>query len=223
MINLENVRFAYPGEPTQAVIDISQWQVDDGERVFVVGNSGSGKSTLLGLLCGLIKPDTGKLVINNTALESLSSKRRDNFRASNIGYVAQNFNLVPYLSAQENVQLALYFGGDKRNSAGIEQVENLLGAMNIPASQRGKPVVQLSIGQQQRVAIARAIVNKPKLLIADEPTSALDQSNRDTFLSMLMDTVKDNQMSLVFVSHDLSLGNYFDRTDSMSNINKPGS
>ena len=92
--------------------------------------------------------------------------------------------------------------------------------LNIAESQWNKPVNQLSVGQQQRVAIARAIVNKPKLLIADEPTSSLDQNNRDNFMSLLMSTADSYEMTLVFVSHDLSLNSYFERVDSMADINK---
>lgn len=222
MISIEDLKFAYPSTPNQAVVDMPIWQVNKGEHVFVVGDSGSGKSTLLAMLSGLIRPDSGHISVDEVALHTLSNKRRDHFRATRIGYVAQNFNLVPYLSAIENVQLAYYFASNKASASDAQMIENLLRGVNIERLHWNKPVNQLSIGQQQRVAIARAIVNKPKLLIADEPTSSLDQRNRDTFLDMLMQTSNENNMTLVFVSHDLSLSDHFDRTDSMSQINQAG-
>jgi len=172
--------------------------------------------TLLNLLSGILTPDSGQVSVAGHALETLSDRQRDRFRATEIGYVAQSFNLIPYLSAIDNIQLANHFAGSPED-AGIEP---LLLELNITQEQWNKPVRQLSIGQQQRIAIARAIVNKPKLLIADEPTSSIDQANRDKFMSVLMKTSEIHNMTLVFVSHDLSLGEQFHRVDSMSDINK---
>lgn len=220
IIKLNEVLFAYPGESGSHVINIPNWQVNVAEHVFVVGSSGSGKSTLLSLLSGLTKPDSGQIMVSGSALETKTARQRDRFRATEIGYVAQSFNLIPYLSALENIQLALFFATKLSSSDKDQEFQGLLNEINVPASHWRKPVSQLSIGQQQRVAIARAIVNKPKLLIADEPTSSLDQSNRDAFMSMLMRTAELHNMTLVFVSHDLSLRDHFHRVDSMSDINQ---
>ena len=220
LINLNQVKFRYPGESNSSVLNLPSWQVQSGESVLLIGSSGSGKSTLLNLLSGILVPNSGEISVADHQLESLTDRQRDRFRATEIGYVAQSFNLIPYLSAIDNIKLMHYFAqssGKQNNDLGIEP---LLLELNIPETQWQKPINQLSVGQQQRVAIARAIVNKPKLLIADEPTSSLDQHNRDNFMSIMMKAADDHQMTIVFVSHDLSLSDYFKRVDSMSDINQ---
>ena len=221
-IKLENVKFNYNGGSSSPILNIPSWQVDESEHVFVVGNSGSGKSTLLGLLCGLLQADSGVTEVLGNSLHELSLRKRDQFRAANIGYVAQSFNLIPYLSVVDNIKLAISFAAKQSTLADQQEIESLLNSVKLPSSHWFKPVNELSIGQQQRVAIARAIVNKPKLIIADEPTSSLDHSNRDSFIEMLMETSAQNQMTLVFVSHDLSLRQHFNRIDEMSDINLLG-
>ncbi len=223
LINLEHVIFSYSEDPSLRVLDIPSWTVSAGEHVFVVGSSGSGKSTLLKILSGLLTANSGAISIAEHHLENMSDKQRDRFRATELGYVAQSFNLIPYLSAVENIHLANHFGRAliKADRNKID-IESLLLKLNITQAHWHKAVEQLSVGQQQRVAIARAIANKPALLIADEPTSSLDQTNRDTFMSMLMTMAEAHNMTLVFVSHDLSLSHYFHRIDSMSEINKAG-
>jgi putative ABC transport system ATP-binding protein len=219
LIDLNQVKFSYSGESNSHALNLPSWQVDVRENVLLIGSSGSGKSTLLNLLSGILSADSGRVLVAGHALESLTARQRDTFRATQIGYVAQSFNLIPYLSAIDNIKLTNYVA---RNSNAKNQdcgIEPLLRELNITQTQWHKPVNRLSIGQQQRVAIARAIVNKPRLLIADEPTSALDQANRDQFMSILMSTADSHNMTLVFVSHDLSLKQYFQRVDSMSDIN----
>lgn len=221
IIDLKDLTFSYSG---QDVLNLPSWSVAMGEHVLLIGSSGSGKSTLLNVLSGILSPTSGQVHVAGHALEAFSNRQRDRFRATEIGYVAQSFNLIPYLSAVDNIKLSHYFARSSKdvssnNSSSESEIEALLSELNIDKQQSAKPISNLSIGQQQRVAIARAIVNKPKLLIADEPTSSLDESNRDTFMSILMETAKTHQMTMVFVSHDLSLGNYFHRVDSMSDIN----
>jgi len=220
LIELDQVKFRYSSESSSQVLHLPSWNVRAGESVLLIGSSGSGKSTLLNLLSGILTPDEGRITVAGQALESLTDRQRDRFRATKIGYVAQSFNLIPYLSAIDNIKLSQYFGKTSDAQANNLNIEPLLLELNISQSQWHKPVNQLSIGQQQRIAIARAIVNKPKLLIADEPTSALDEVNRDRFMSILMETADTHNMTLVFVSHDLSLNAYFDRIDSMSDINE---
>lgn len=221
LINLNDVQFKYPGESNLQILNLSSWKIETGERVLLIGSSGSGKSTLLKLLSGILAADSGQISVAGQALETLNDRQRDHFRATKIGYVAQSFNLIPYLSAVDNIKLTQYFAGASSTQSDRDSaVDRLLLELNIEQSHWHNPVNQLSTGQQQRVAIARAIVNKPKLLIADEPTSALDESNRDHFMSILMTTARAHNMTLVFVSHDLSLRDHFDRVDSMSEINK---
>jgi len=150
---------------------------------------------------------------------SMTSKQRDIFRANNIGYVFQQFNLIPYLDAVDNIKLASYFSQSRKKSDVNHKIKALLSQLNMPENDWNKPVNQLSIGQQQRIAIARALINNPSLLIADEPTSSLDQKNRDSFMALLMSIVKEHDITLVFVSHDMSLSSYFTRVESLNDIN----
>ena len=219
LIKLNQVHFRYAGESNSQVLNLPSWEISAGESVLLIGSSGSGKSTLLNLLSGIHSPDSGQVWVAGHSLESLSDRQRDRFRATQIGYVAQNFNLIPYLSAIDNIKLTQYFSEGSLKVNSDIGIEPLLLELNIAETEWHKPVSQLSVGQQQRVAIARAIVNKPKLLIADEPTSSLDENNRDNFMSILMTTAEAHNMTLVFVSHDLSLSRYFKRVDSMSDIN----
>ena len=152
-------------------------------------------------------------------LDQLNSRQCDQFRAENIGYVFQQFNLMPYLNAIDNLLLATRFSNRKNSKAQIEQIKDLFTVLNIPEQQWSVPTRALSMGQQQRVAIARALINKPKLLIADEPTSSLDKANSDAFMELLMPMVAEYQMTLLFVSHDLTLSSYFSRVESLEDFN----
>lgn len=219
-ISLSNIRYAYPDSPNNIVLDIPQWSVTAEEQVFVHGPSGSGKSTLLNLLSGMAKPLDGELSILNQRLDTMSPHQRDKFRASHIGYVFQQFNLIPYLNAVENIELAAHFSPQKHKSNLTQEIAALLSELNISDTDRHKPTTHLSVGQQQRVAIARALINKPELLIADEPTSSLDAGNRDSFMALLMTMVTEHNTTLVFVSHDMSLSSYFSRTAELSDINR---
>ncbi|ODS24268.1 ABC transporter ATP-binding protein [Candidatus Endobugula sertula] len=217
-INLKDVHVVYPGMPNKPILNIQSWVVGPQEQVFVHGPSGCRKSTLLNLLSGMLVPKNGEVSILNDRLDQMDQRQRDRFRANHIGYVFQQFNLIPYLNAVESVQLATHFG--KHATSGVRQneIEALLEKLNISSDDWHKQASTLSIGQQQRVAIARALINKPTLLIADEPTSSLDQDNRDNFMSVLMSLVAENNITLVFVSHDLSLSRYFNRVDALSDI-----
>ncbi len=219
LISVEHLKFTYPELLSQNVLDIESWSVSRNQNVLLIGGSGSGKSTLLKLLSGLLVPDSGSIFVAGNSLHTMNNRQRDRFRAMQIGYVAQSFNLVPYLSAVDNIKLAHYFAQSSNNKGSDIDIGNLLLSLNLAPDHWNKPINQLSIGQQQRVAIARAIVNKPMLLIADEPTSSLDQDNRDNFMSLLMATAVSHDMTLVFVSHDLSMGKLFDRVDVMREIN----
>jgi len=225
IIQLNNLEFAYPNKPKQSVLNINQWTVAAEEHIFLHGPSGGGKSTLLNILCGMLKTSIGQVAVLGHELSNMSSRQRDQFRAHHIGYVFQQFNLIPYLNAIDNVLLAAYFGSQlfKSNTTSLTQeIETLLAQLNIDSKDYLKPTAQLSIGQQQRVAIARALINKPELLIADEPTSSLDQANRENFMAILMALAREHKTTLVFVSHDLSLAHHFNRVDSLNEINTAG-
>jgi len=219
-INLRDVKFAYPDAPEKTVLDIDQWSVSEAERVFVQGASGGGKSTLLNLLSGMISSTQGEISVLGERLDKMNRRQRDQFRANHIGYVFQQFNLIPYLDALDNILLASHFSKLKNGVALREEGKTLLTTLNISPSDWNKPTRSLSIGQQQRVAIARALINKPELLIADEPTSSLDQHNRDNFMSILMSLIDEHNITLVLVSHDASLSTHFNRVEVLNDINQ---
>ena len=215
---LQNVRYCYQKDDAP-VLDIPEWQVARGERVFLRGASGSGKSTLLNLLSGMLVASTGKVQVSGICLNTLSARQRDRFRARHIGVVFQQFNLIPYLSVLDNVLLAASFAGGLTTEV-KQKAKDLLSQVNLPASLYQQQAMSLSIGQQQRVAIVRALLNAPDILLVDEPTSALDAENRDAFISLLLKVVTEQGASLVFVSHDLSLARYFEKTVELSEINR---
>jgi len=220
-VELEAVRFGWL--PGRTVLEVPRLQVGRGERVFLHGPSGSGKSTLLGVVGGVLVTEAGSVRLLGAALDGLPAAARDRFRADHVGFVFQLFNLLPYLSVLDNVMLAARFSARRRERAGDVQAEarRLLAALGLDRpGLRGRPVTQLSIGQQQRVAVARALLGRPELLIADEPTSALDADARESFLRLLMQECAAAEATLLFVSHDTSLGPLFDRRLSLSDLNR---
>ena len=219
-IKLSDIRYHYAVRPQHTVLNIPSWSLNNGDQVFVHGPSGGGKSTLLGLLSGLLVPNKGQITVLGQRLDNMSNRQRDRFRAQNIGYVFQQFNLMPYLNAIDNVLLATQFSAQKHRVELKDEIKNLFNELNISDKDWNRPTRELSIGQQQRVAIARALINKPQLLIADEPTSSLDEANKDAFMQLLMPIVTENKTTLLFVSHDLSLSNYFSRVESLSDFNR---
>lgn len=219
-IELKNVRFFYPEQLNHPVLAVPHWSLPNGEQTFIHGPSGSGKSTFLNILSGLLKPQEGEVNVFGQRLEQMTGRQLDSFRANHIGYVFQQFNLIPYLNAVDNVLLASQFAKQKSSSNLSNKIKSLLADLNIDQKNSEIASRNLSIGQQQRVAIARALINKPQLLIVDEPTSSLDTVNRDAFMKLLMSVVRENNTTLVFVSHDLSLSDYFSRVEPLSEINQ---
>lgn len=220
MIELSDVVFKYASRPDKTVINISNWKVGTAERVLLHGPSGTGKSTFLNIISGFFVPNYGTVNICGTRLDKLHTSKRDRFRAENIGYVFQQFNLVPFLNAIENVKLAMHFQRSKKTRhSDLDDIKKLLQDLNISKSEWLIPSKKLSIGQQQRVAIARAIVGKPKILIADEPTSALDSKNINNFMTILNSLVTSQNITLIYVSHDLNLSKHFTRIEDFSKVN----
>lgn len=217
-IDLQGVKFAWPGAPP--LLDVGQWRVARGERVFLRGPSGSGKSTLLGLIGGVLAPDAGSIRVLDQPVHAMSSAARDRFRGEHVGFVFQMFNLIPYLSVRDNVLLALRFspGRAARVQDRVTEVSRLVTALGLGEGLLDRPVTQLSIGQQQRVAAARALLGRPELVVADEPTSALDHDARESFLRLLLAECAAHGTTLLFVSHDPTLGAMFDRQHSLPGL-----
>lgn len=224
-IELTGLRFTWPRDkaPTLAIEVLS---VARGERLFIAGPSGSGKSSLLGVLAGVLVPQKGVVKSLSNNLASINSAERDRFRADHVGYVFQMFNLIPYLSVIENVILPCRFSKLRKEKAlrSKKTVEaealRLLAHLGLNGKTLlSQPVAELSVGQQQRVAAARALIGSPEIIIADEPTSALDSNHRKKFIRLLLQEGKQSDSTIVFVSHDLSLAPYFDKTIKMTEIN----
>lgn len=220
VLNLKNVRFRY-AQNAPDVLCIDEFEVAKGETVFMHGPSGSGKTTLLGLVAGLFHPGAGSVSVLDRSINAMTSSERDRFRAEQIGFIFQAFNLVPYLSVIENVTLPCQFG--RRVSVGFTSVADeasfLLSRLGLQGCEHSD-VTKLSIGQQQRVAAARALIGSPGLIIADEPTSALDTDARADFLKLLFEQAERESSSILFVSHDRSLSSQFHRSQSLESINR---
>ncbi|MEM7212625.1 MAG: ABC transporter ATP-binding protein [Pseudomonadota bacterium] len=224
-IELNTLRFRWTqGSP--AILDIDALAIAPGERVFLCGPSGSGKTTLLNLLGGVMQPEVGQISILGTDITALSGTARDAFRARHVGFIFQQFNLVPYLGLIENVTLPCRFSPERRKAASANgaleaEARRLLEAMQVDVDVLGqRPVATLSVGQQQRVAAARALIGAPGLIIADEPTSSIDADARHAFMELLFNEIQQTRATLVFVSHDAGLANLFDRTIKLAEINR---
>ncbi len=227
-IEMTNLSFSWPGSQSPA-LQVESFAVARSERVFLRGQSGSGKSTLLNLVAGVLDGHQGALHVLGHELANMRPAQRDKLRAEHIGYIFQQFNLLPYLSVLDNTTLACRLSNTRRQRAcaangSVEKAAfALMDELGLERSLAKKPVTALSIGQQQRVAAARALIGGPDLIIADEPTSALDTEHRQKFIEQLLATCADRQVALLFVSHDPGLRQYFDRVVDMNELNRSNS
>jgi putative ABC transport system ATP-binding protein len=218
-VEVKGVSYSWPkGGTVFGGLDLS---LGRGERLFISGPSGCGKSTLLSLVAGIVPPSAGEILVGGRSLAKLSGPARDRLRGDDIGYIFQQFNLVPYLSAAENVLLPCGFSKIRRKRAlahsasPAEAAGTLLERLGIPPELHSRGAARLSVGQQQRVAAARALIGSPPLLIADEPTSALDEETGIAFLRLLLKECALAGSSLMFVSHDGKLASEFERRFSL--------
>ena len=216
-ISLKAVRFSYKHE--RLILSIPFFEVKAGEQVFLHGPSGSGKTTFLGLLTGVLKADEGEVSILGKNLSRFSAAERDRFRAAHIGYIFQQFNLIPYLSVMENILLPCKLSGERRSPSSEQEAVELIERLGLKRHQSDN-VMRLSVGQQQRVAVARALIGGPQLLVADEPTSSLDEERQKDFLDLLLERTRDRRMTVVFVSHNRQFASAFDRSVSLSELNE---
>ncbi len=216
-IELKDLQFWY--QPNAWRLSIPSLTLATGQHLFIQGASGTGKTTLLNLLAGITAPSQGELWLHGQPLHKLSAAKRDALRASQIGVVFQQLNLIPYLSVLDNVLLRGHFAAKPMASL-QKRAEQLLAALGLSPQLFSQPASALSVGQQQRVAIARALLTEPTLLIADEPTSALDADNRDAFMQVLLAEADKCQTTVVFVSHDQQLKHYFHFELAMADLAK---
>ena len=221
-IELTNLRFGWrPTEPV--LLDVPELRLDAGERVLLYGPSGCGKSTLLSLIAGVLQPTAGSVRLLGNEISAMPNARRDAFRGANLGFIFQMFNLVPYLSVRDNVLLPARFSAARANRMGdpAREASRLLAALGLSATDLLRtPATRLSVGQQQRVAAARALLGRPPILIADEPTSALDPESQQAFVNLLIEECSADGTTMLFVSHDRSLADRFDRNVDLDEINR---
>lgn len=214
VIQIKDLSFSYETD-SKPVLQIPHLTIDKNETVFLFGASGSGKTTLLEILAGVITAQSGEVEILGQKTQTLSLSQRDQFRSDHIGYIFQQFNLIPYLTAKENILLPFTFSQKKFDQALYDTIISSLGLLE----HIEKLATHLSVGQQQRVAAARALMTKPEIILADEPTSALDYDHRENFLKILFSLVKAQGSTLIFVSHDRSIEKLFDRHLNLSDVN----
>lgn len=195
------------GENLVKAIDNDNIDIKEGEFVAIVGKSGSGKSTLLHMMGGLDNPKEGKVYINDKDIFSLKEEKLAIFRRRNIGFIFQNFNLIPSLNVWENITLPVGLDGKEINKPFVTDIINSLG---LESKVDALPNT-LSGGQQQRVAIARALVARPAIILADEPTGNLDSKTSDEVMSLLKTMIKKYNQTLVMITHDETIAQMADR------------
>lgn len=180
-----------------------------GEFCSIVGTSGSGKSTLLNMLAGLEKPTKGQIVIAGNHIEKLNENQLVKYRRERVGFIFQSFNLLATMNAQENVALPLTFRGDNKKMR-LKKADEMLDLVGLTEHKKHKPM-QMSGGQQQRVGVARALVVEPEIIFADEPTGNLDSKTSSEVMTLMKKVVKEQNRTLVMVTHDNHLASFADR------------
>jgi len=215
ILKISNVRKTFSqGDEDFSAVDGVSMVVDKGEFVSITGKSGSGKSTLLGLIGALDSPTSGAVEIDGQDITKLNNQKLTNYRREKIGFVFQNYNLVPNLSAKENVMLPMEFAGLSRKER-LNRAEELLESVGIAGDKQLRKPNKMSGGEQQRVSVARALANKPKIILADEPTGNLDSENGKKVFSLLHGLTRNHDTTVVVVTHDLDIAG---KTDKIFNI-----
>ncbi len=211
MLKVENLTKTFKqGESNITAVSKIGFSIKDGQFVSIIGKSGSGKSTLLSLLGTLEKPSSGSIVIDGEDVTKMSEHELTNYRCKSIGFVFQSYNLIPNLTAIENVMLPLEFAGLGKGKR-FERAKQLLDQVEIVEDKQTRRPTRLSGGEQQRVAIARALANKPKLILADEPTGNLDSQTGKKIFDLLHNLARSENTTIVAVTHDLSIAGKTDK------------
>ncbi len=210
IIEVKGIRKVYRvGNEKVIALESIDLSIGKGEICCLLGTSGSGKSTLLNLMAGLEKPTRGEIIIKNTHVEKLDEKRLVLFRQKYIGFVFQSYNLLPNLTALENVGLPLAFKGIPRWIRD-KKSKQMLSSVGLKSHSNRKPS-QMSGGQQQRVGIARAFVGNPEIVFADEPTGNLDSKTTVEVMDLITGIAKKNNQTLIIVTHDINIAGYADK------------
>lgn len=217
LLEVDGLRVAFraPVVADEPILDVPSLTLEEGEEVALRGPSGSGKTTLLHCIAGILRPDAGRVVLDGVDLATLSESARDALRARAIGYVFQDFHLLPGFTAIENVVLGMAFGP----GADAGRARALLERLGLGDRLRHRPH-QLSKGQQQRVAVARAVAAGPRLVLADEPTGNLDARRSGEALALLREVCREEGAALLVVSHEPEVIAAFDRTLELSELNR---
>lgn len=206
-LSVKNLTYRYPGSKSMVFSDLS---CGAGQRLLITGYSGSGKTTLLHMLAGILKPNTGMIMIGNTRLDALSPSMRDRFRGRHMGMIFQKHYFLSGISIYQNLRVARKIAGKEGNDP--HYLEQLLTKLGIDSLRDQKPE-QLSQGEQQRFSIARALANKPDWVLADEPTSSLDDKNCEQFVSTIDKT--NPATGWIIATHDQRLRQYFTQIYSL--------
>ena len=220
VIEISDLLFEWKNKK-QFSLKIKELKIQNKKKIIIFGRSGSGKSTLLNLISGILSPTSGTLCVKNIEINQLSQKKKDQFRANNIGVIFQQFNILDYLSPLQNILLPCFFTQFKKHdkeyfyNRTFDLAEKLNIKKNILYQNNSK---NLSVGQKQRISILRAIINKPYLILADEATSALDENNKNDFINLLMNLCNEEKVTLLMASHDTSLKKNFDMSINLEKI-----
>jgi len=216
MLNVKNLTKTFrSGDHRVMAVDQLNLSLPQGTFAAIVGKSGSGKSTLLGLLGALDRPTSGTIEVDGKDVTTMSDQKLIAYRRAAMGYVFQNYNLIPNLSALENVMLPMEFA-DMPARQRKDRARELLAQVGILADEQDRKPARLSGGQQQRVAIARALANKPKLILADEPTGNLDSKTGKVIFDLLHDLARNQKTTIIVVTHDLEIAGKTDKVFRLS-------
>ncbi len=218
MLVLEGVKKSYQeaNGDILPILDIDRFRVGQAEQMVLVGPSGCGKTTLLHIIAGIGRSDAGSIRIDNVEVSQLSEAGRDRYRAIKLGYVFQTFNLLPAFTALENVLLGMTFARGKKDS---QRARQLLDRVGLGSRASHKPAA-MSVGEQQRVAVARALANRPRLLLADEPTANVDPANQQLIIDLIRETCREEEITLLLVTHSTEVASQFDRVDRLEDVNR---
>ena len=223
-IVISDLMFGYGSGP--AVLAIDELHIQASKKIFLFGPSGCGKSTLLAMLGGVLVPQQGSVTVMGHQISAMKGAARDKIRADHIGFIFQQFNLVPYLSVVENVCLPCRYSQRRhlracdKDATPEKSAARLLSSLGIDDELRSRKTTDLSVGQQQRVAAARALIGQPELIIADEPTSSLDADRRREFIDLLLSECEQTNSTVIFVSHDATLASHFDMAIDLQVANR---